>query len=116
MANSVFNNSIGTPYAFTKPTLTRDQRRQILAGLFEQLLLFDEVVICINRLGFSLEFLLSNMHINVLQELIEAGAIKFLLWSPMIFTTTGTKRKDGSIDESTISGKPPLTAGSLTTD
>lgn len=58
MISKVFNNNIGSPYSFGFPKLTAKEERLILAGLFEQLLVFDKITISTNRLSFPLIFLI----------------------------------------------------------
>jgi hypothetical protein len=114
--SEVFNNSIGSPYAFDFPRLTPEQERQIIAGLFEQLLIFDKVTISTNRLNFGVAFLVSRLGINTVERLIDSGYIKFMIWTPVIVTGSGRQREDKTIDESVIYGQPPIVAGSLSDD
>lgn len=113
MKSEVFNNSIGSPYSFDYPKLTKEQDQQILAGLFEQLLIFDKLTISTNRLNFALVFLIDRLGINTVERLFESGYIKLMLWSPIIITGSGRQKEDGSIDESVIYGQPPISAGAL---
>lgn len=113
LKSNVFNNSIGSPYSFDYPILTKEQEQQILAGLFEQLLIFDKVTISTNRVNFALKFLIDKLGINIVEKLFEHGYIKIMIWSPMIFTGHGIQLEDGSIDESIIYGQPPIVAGTL---
>jgi len=112
--SEVFNNSIGSPYTFDYPRLTKEQENEIIAGLFEQLLIFDKVTISTNRLNFGLAFLISQLGINTVEKLIESGYINFMIWTPVIVTSRGRQNEDGTIDESVIYGQPPISAGSLT--
>lgn len=112
----VFNNSLQSSFSFAYPKLTESQIKEHLAGLFEQVLLFDRIVINTGRLNFSLYFLIRELGINRVEEMIEWGLIKFLLWTPIIVTGSGMQREDGSIDESTIRGIPPISAGALTNE
>lgn len=114
--SEVFNNSIGFPYSFTYPKLTDQQSREILAGLFEQLLVFDKVIISTNRLNFAVFFLIQKLGINVVERLIDKGYISFMIWTPVIVTGSGTQREDGTVDDSTIYGQPPLVSGMLSDD
>lgn len=116
LKSEVFNNSIGSPYAFNYPQLSEEQDREIIAGLFEQLLIFDKITISTNRLNFGIAFLISRLGINTVERLIDSGYINFLLWTPVIVTGSGRQREDGTIDESVIYGKPPIAAGSLSDD
>ena len=104
---------IGSPYDLGYPTLSDEQEKYILAQLFEQLLIFDKVIISTNRLNFSLFFLINKLGINNVERLFDSGYIKLLLWSPLIITGTGRQREDGTIDESTVLGQPPIVGGSL---
>ena len=113
MKSEVFNNSIGTPFDFNYPTLTKDQEEQILAGLFEQLLIFDKITISTGRLNFPLAFLISKLGLKSVERLIEAGYIRFMIYAPMIVTSTGMGKEDGTVDDSVIYGQPPIAAGSL---
>lgn len=113
MKSEVFNNSIGTPFDFNYPTLTKDQEEQILAGLFEQLLIFDKITISTGRLNFPLAFLISKLGLKSVEGLIEADYIRFMIYAPMIVTSTGMGKEDGTVDDSVIYGQPPIAAGSL---
>lgn len=116
MKHTVYNNSIGAPYGFQHPTHSEAQKLGITAALFEQLLIFDKVTISTNRLNSALVFLLQRLGLETVERLAEAKYIDILIWTPMIFTSTGTKRDDGTIDESTMMGQPPLGAGTLSKD
>lgn len=114
MLSQVFNNGIGSPYDPDFPKLTTEQENAILAGLFEQLLLFDKIIISTNRVSFPLVFLISRLGLNTVERLIENGYIKFMIWTPVIVTSNGRQKEDGTIDESVIYGTPPITAGAFT--
>ena len=116
MTSKVFNNNIGSPYSFGFPKLTADEERLILAGLFEQLLVFDKITISTNRLSFPLVFLIKNIGINKVEELIDRKLIEFMIWTPVIVTGSGRQQEDGTIDESVIYGQPPIAAGSLSNE
>jgi len=114
LKNEIFNNSIGSPYDFGYPKLTKEQYRQIIAGLFEQLLVFDKITISTNRLNFGLIFLIDRLGLNTVERLFDSGYIKLMLWSPIIVIGSGRQNDDGTIDESVIYGQPPIAAGALT--
>lgn len=116
MKSEVFNNTIGAPYSFDYPKLTKDQENQLLAGLFEQLMIFDSVTISTNRVNFALAFLINKLGINTVERLIDSGYIKFMIWTPVMFTGTGRTLDDGTFDESIIYGQPPIAAGTLSKD
>jgi hypothetical protein len=109
----VFNNKIETGYGFTYPKFSEIERRELLADIFEQILLFDKIVIKTGRLNYTLFFLINELGINLVEELIEKGYIMFLLWTPMIFTGRGRQLENGTIDESTIIGQTPIASGEL---
>lgn len=111
----VFNNTIDTTdqFGFTRNRLDELQRKYLIAGLFEQLLLFDRIVVKTNRSNFALTFLINELGINKVEELIDKKYLQFLLWTPVIVTGTGRRKEDGTIDTSTIMGKPPIATGSL---
>jgi hypothetical protein len=113
MKSEVFNSNIGSPYDFGYPKLTATQDQQILASLFEQLLLFDKIAISTGRLNFGLVFLISRLGLPIVERLLESGYIRFMIYSPMIVTGTGRKDENGEIDQSVIYGQPPIAAGSL---
>ncbi|WP_462255011.1 hypothetical protein [Ferruginibacter sp.] len=87
------------------------QKKKILALLFEQFLLFDKIAIKIDRENLELYFLIKELGINKVEELIEYGIIIPVLWTPIIVTSLGMKLPDGSMDESSIIGQPPLISG-----
>lgn len=113
MSNIVFNNKIGNPSSFDYPRLTKEDEENIIAGLFEQLLIFDKVTITTNRVNFALVFLISKLGINTIERLFELDYIKILLWTPVIVSGSGRQREDGTIDQSVIYGQPPIVAGAL---
>jgi hypothetical protein len=86
----------------------RWQRAKMIALLFEQFMLFDKVAIMIDRTGMSLVFLIRELGINAVEELLDKKIIELVLWIPLIFTTKGKPEADGSFDEAKILGTPPL--------
>ncbi len=113
MKSDVLNNSFGSPYEFTYPNLTTEQQINIIAGLFEQLMIFDKVTVTVSRLNFPLYFLLRTLGMNTVERLIDAHYVRFILWSPLIITGAGTQLEDGTIDRNSIIGRPPLLCGSF---
>ena len=111
--SEVFNNSIGSPYSFTLPKLTKEEDRNILSGLFEQILVFDKIIISTSKVNFALVFLIDRLGVNTVERLFESGYIKIMLWSPFLMSRSGRQMKDGSVDESVIYGQPPIGAGAL---
>jgi len=113
-SSQVFNNELGSPYDFGYPKITKEQEINLVASLFEHLMIFDRIIISTSRLNFALFFLITRLGINTVERMLDNGYLKFLLWTPVIVTAGGTQREDGTIDKSTIMGKPPIVAGSLT--
>ena len=113
MKSSVLNCSIGARSYWSYPELNADQENELLAQLFEQLMLFDKVVIRTNRLNFGMFFLLKSLGIQTVEKLLERNCIEFLLWTPILVSGTGTVQDDGSIDESIIYSQPPVVGGML---
>ncbi|MRI63625.1 hypothetical protein EDM00_06430 [Ornithobacterium rhinotracheale] len=111
--NKVFSK-IGLPYAFKDSEFREDQKKELAANLFEQLLIFDSITIATNRTNYPLKFLIEQLGIDIIEQLIERGCINFIIWTPQLVTLTGNRKNDGTIDESVIYGRPPLSAGSLT--
>src|SRR5690606_10040192 len=95
------------------PKFTKEREQQILAIFFEQLLLFDSIVISTDKDNFSLTFLISKLGLETVERLIRSGYIKFSIKSAIIVTGTGYQREDGSIDESVIYSQPPIVGGVL---
>jgi len=87
------------------------QKRKLMALLFEQFLLFDKIAIKIDMQNLELFFLIKELGINKVEELLDYGTIKLVLWTPTIVMLTGTQLPDGSVDQSTIIGRPPLVSG-----
>ncbi|MBN1180906.1 MAG: hypothetical protein JXB49_01375 [Bacteroidales bacterium] len=109
----VFNNLIGNPYVFQYPKLTREQEREIIAVLFEQLLLFDKITISTSKNNFGLFLLIKELGLNIVEKLLDYGYIRFLLWTPVIMTSE-KKTKDNRINEDIKNDKmPPVFAGEL---
>ena len=95
------------------PKFTKEQEQQIFATFFEQLLLFDCIVISTDKDNFSLTFLISRLGFETVERLIRSGYIKFSIKSAIIVTGTGHQKEDGSIDESVIYSQPPIVGGVL---
>lgn len=116
MSSEVLNNSFGPQYSFGLPKISEEQEIEIIAGLFEQLMLFDKIIISTSRSNLALILLIKNIGINAVERLLDNNYIKFLLWTPVIVTGIGHQNDDGSMDESVIYGKPPIVAGSLSNE
>ena len=108
---NVFNNTIFDKSELHYPQLTEIEERLILAEIFEQLLIFDKITIATNRVNSTLLVLYKLLGLYTLERMLESGYIEFMLWSPIIVTSTGRQLEDGSFDESVIYGKPPIAAG-----
>lgn len=83
--SNVFNKTIWRPsYEYEK--VPNSQRIYNLAGLYEQLLLFDKVTIYTDPSNKVISELIKMIGINTAEELIEKGYINFMLWTPLIAT------------------------------
>jgi len=112
--NILYNNSIcNSSILGYHPKFTKEQEQQIFATFFEQLLLFDCIVISTDKDNFSLTFLISRLGFETVERLIRSGYIKFSIKSAIIVTGTGHQKEDGSIDESVIYSQPPIVGGVL---
>ena len=97
------------------PKLDSEQERKLKADLFEQIMLFDRVYLKTGRVNFALFFILKHFGLKVFERLLETKYIKFLLYTPMIVADLGRQQDDGTLDESTIIGKPPIISRALDT-
>jgi len=113
MTNNVFNNTIGSKYSLNNPSFTELEQKAIIADLFEQLLIFDQITLSTNRLNYTLALMIAQLGLNTVERLFESGYIKIMLWSPMILTGKGRQKPDGTMDESVIYDQPPIATGSL---
>lgn len=112
--NTLYNNSIcNSSILGDHPKFTKEQEQNILATFFEQLLLFDCIVISTDKDNFSLTFLILKLGIETVERLLRSGYIKFSIKSALIVTGTGHKKEDGTIDESVIYSQPPIVGGVL---
>jgi len=113
MRNTVLNNTLGFPHSFDYPKLTREKEQELLAILFEQLLIFDTIVISTNRLNSALIFLIQKLGLNTVERLFDNEYVKIMIWTPVLFTGSGRKMADGTIDQSVMYKQPPIAAASL---
>lgn len=112
--NRLYNNSIcNSSILGYFPRFTKEQEQNILATFFEQLLLFDCIVISTDKDNFSLTFLISKLGFETVERLVRSGYIKFTIKSSIIVTGTGRKNEDGTIDKSVIYNQPPIVGGVL---
>lgn len=114
MSKNVLNGAIGSVDVFNVTAPTREQELKMLSALYEQLLIFERVTIRTNRVNQALYVLIKNLGLDTVERLIRSKYIRFMLWSPTIVMATGHSREDGTVDESSIFGKPPIVAGALT--
>lgn len=112
--NLLYNNSIcNSSFLGYHPNFTKEEEQNILSIFFEQLLLFDCIVISTDKDNFSLTFLISKLGLETVERLIRSGYVKFSIKSAIIVTGGGRQREDGSIDESVIYSQPPIVGGAL---
>ena len=89
------------------------QKRKLLAILFEQFLLFDKIAIKIDRENLGLYFLISELGLNKVEELLDYGIIIPVLWTPMIITSKGIALEDRKFTDNGVKGQFPIIAGRL---
>lgn len=112
--NILYNNSIcNSSILGFHPKFTKEEEQQIFSTFFEQLLLFDSIVISTDKDNFSLVFLISRLGLDTVERLIRSGYIKFSIKSSIIVSGTGLHKEDGSVDESVIYSQPPIVGGIL---
>lgn len=118
MKNIVFNNQLNKASVLGGgyPKLSKSEEKELLATFFEQLLLFDHVVISTGRENYTLFFLIKNLGIETVERLFRAGYIKLSIKSTVIFAGSGRMNKDGTLDSSTVIGQPPIVGASLVDD
>jgi hypothetical protein len=98
------------------PKFTKAEQDNILANIFEQLLLFDKIVISTDKDNYALAFLINRLGLETVERLIRSDYINFSVKAAVIVTSRGQQREDGTIDESTIYSQPPIVGGSLGND
>lgn len=112
--NKILNSDIApSSFLFNNSFKSETKRNEILATLFEQLLLFDKIVLSTDKDNHSLYFLIKYFGYENTLRLIKSGYISFYIRTSLIVYSTGSKLEDGSIDESTIYSKPPIAGASL---
>jgi hypothetical protein len=112
--NILYNNAFcNSSFAGYNQQFSQEQEREIFATFFEQLLLFDHIVISTDRDNFSLAFLISRLGVDTVERLVRSGYIKFSIKSTVIFTGVGRTGEDGKIDESAIYSQPPIVGAVL---
>lgn len=91
MKSQVFNTDMSSAYMEPYPKLSSIQKRVLVAGLFEQLMLFDKVVIRTNSSNHALIFLIDVLGLNTVEKLLDSGYIDFLVWTPVIISGSGLR-------------------------
>ena len=118
MKNKVFNNQLNKASVLGGgyPKISKQEEKELLATFFEQLLLFDYVIISTGRENYTLFFLIKNLGIDTVERLFRAGYIKLSIKSALIFAGSGRMNEDGTLDSSTVIGQPPIVGASLVDD
>lgn len=117
--NKLFNTSItkNSPIVVNShgiyPKLSQQQTDEILSYFFEQLLIFDEIVVSTDKDNFALFFLIQNLGIKTVERLVKNGYLKFEVSKSLIFSLEGKQGVSKAKFEKEVLGRPPLTAGSL---
>lgn len=112
--NRILNSDISpSPIVFNRTYDSELKRKDIFSNLFEQLLLFDNIVISTDKDNHSLYFLIRYFGYENTLRLIKSGYISFYIRTSIIVHSKGRQLADGSLDESTIYQQPPIVGGSL---
>ncbi len=115
--NKILNSDIAPSSLLFKSTFDSElKRKDIFSNLFEQLLLFDNIVLSTDKDNHTLYFLIRYFGFENTLRLIKSGYISFYIRTSIIVQSIGKKLDDGSIDESTIYEQPPIIGGSLHKD
>jgi len=78
--NILYNNSIcNSSFLGYHPKFTKEEEQNILSTFFEQLLLFDCIVISTDKDNFSLTFLILKLGLETVEDLLEAVMLSFQL-------------------------------------
>ncbi|WP_319229680.1 hypothetical protein [Draconibacterium orientale] len=81
--------------------------KNILAELFEELILYDKITIKLSKNNAPLAVLINELGIELVQELIKEGTIELVLWLPWIVVGQGQDGK-GQFDSSYLKGQPSI--------
>ena len=95
------------------PKFSKEEQNLILANIFEQLLLFDKIVISTDKDNYALAFLINKLGLETVERLIKANYINFSIKAAVIVMGRGRQNEDGTVDESVIYEQPPIVGGSL---
>lgn len=87
-----------------------------MSFFFEQLILFDEIVISTDKDNLPLFFLIKNLGIKTVERLIKNGYIKFEISKSLIFLFKGNDNLSEEQNAKNNLGRPPLISGSLTSE
>lgn len=112
--NKVLNSDIASSsFIFDNHFKSETRRKEIFSNLFEQILLFDKVVLSTDKDNHSLFFLIKYFGYENTLRLIRSGYISFYIRTSIIVQSTGRQLEDGTIDQSTIYTQPPIVGGRL---
>ncbi|MCB0410518.1 MAG: hypothetical protein KDD29_09890 [Flavobacteriales bacterium] len=112
--NKILNSDIApSPFLFKSTFDSELKRKDIFSNLFEQLLLFDNIVLSTDKDNHTLYFLIRYFGYENTLRLIKSGYISFYIRTSIIVHSKGKRLDDGTIDESTIYSQPPIVGGSL---
>ena len=109
--NIVLNDTLTSPHLVDYSQLTAIDKPKIIGDLFEQLLIFDKVRISVNRINSQLFALIYCLGLETVEKLIERKCIEFMAAAPVLVSSAGTKMEDGTVDETSFLGKPPVVGG-----
>lgn len=95
--------NIGEDERFLAQTFTSEYYKT-LAEIVEQLILFDKISIKVYGENVGLAVLINEIGLKQVYELVDEGALEFLLWTPMLTTMT---------DDSLLGKMNPIQSGNM---
>lgn len=75
----------GTPLSKIEIAAFPIRHHEVASGILEQLLLFDRISFKVYGENIPLAILINVLGVKNIEELLEQGALEFLLWTPMVF-------------------------------
>ena len=99
MSTAVFNSSFEdfsskiilkhAPSSFIEKEFPTLFYKYLVSVFFEQLLLFDKVSIKLDKNYHPISLLLSEVGLDLMEDLFDQKAIEFIIWSPQLFILKG---------------------------
>lgn len=114
MSNKVFSRELNAGYNFEETHTNPNREKITQADLFEQLMLFDKIVLSTNRHNSALSYLIRRYGLEDTLRLLDLRIVELMIWTPVIITKAddadGKTSRQGSI---LSPGEPPIVAAEL---